>query len=479
MDLGQDLFRSTPLEDKERKLLIESYPPIDGLDYQPPEAIPSAYTAMSDYQRSYDGSLKSSQYLLSAVFRPLDVLTRELLLDEVPQSTKYCRMIYDIRSLLLHANSTLNHYRTNLAYKAINRDFRLPSNEQKFTVPVEVFNSTIDQLHSANKSIREAKQFGNKKKKGPFRSGPPSQHGGSNFNKVFNTQQSGDKSQQQQQPRQNQQQQQPLQQEVGGRLSQYHQQWHLVTNSYWLIHTIKNGYKIPFTHAPPLSNHPTPIRPFDQQQHQLFDQAIQELYQQKAIQEVQDDTPGFYSPITPKIQIGNIKRSVFTNPKGRLSHIDRSSFCFSSHPGTPILSQVPSFPLEQQILGVYNDTFRTKSSSVAVHQDSPTSFGMGTTSGHSYQRLLRRSNLYSQLSSTGEGTYNYDCPEASVSRMDNQLREVSNSPLSTTGTFGLQTGHDDSTSTSSKTKDKRFEEVAQTGVEKSDSNPSSSSQFVS
>lgn len=60
MDLGQDLFRSTPLEDKERKLLIESYPPIDGLNYQPPEAIPSAYTAMSDYQWSHDGSLKSS-----------------------------------------------------------------------------------------------------------------------------------------------------------------------------------------------------------------------------------------------------------------------------------------------------------------------------------------------------------------------------------------------------------------------------------
>lgn len=187
MRLNQDLFTSSPLLDGERKKLIESYPPIDGLDYQPPDAVPQAYRLMNDQQRSQDGSLKSTQYLISAIFRPLDVLTHELINNEgLEASEKYLKMINDIRSLLLHANSTVTQYRTGLAYKTVNNEFKLPNPEQRYTVSMDEFQSTVNQLHAASKSLKEAKNFG-RKKRAPFRSGPPSQHGGSSFDKTFSS----------------------------------------------------------------------------------------------------------------------------------------------------------------------------------------------------------------------------------------------------------------------------------------------------
>lgn len=187
MRLNQNLFTSSPLLDGERKKLIESYPPIDGLDYQPPDAVPQAYRLMNGQQRSQDGSLKSTQYLISAIFRPLDVLTHELINNEgLEASEKYLKMINDIRSLLLHANSTVTQYRTGLAYKTVNNEFKLPNPEQRYTVSMDEFQSTVNQLHAASKSLKEAKNFG-RKKRAPFRSGPPSQHGGSSFDKTFSS----------------------------------------------------------------------------------------------------------------------------------------------------------------------------------------------------------------------------------------------------------------------------------------------------
>ncbi|KAG2206637.1 hypothetical protein INT45_007412 [Circinella minor] len=69
------------LTDDERRKKINQYPNIDNLQYQPPDTIPTAAHKMNKYQVKQDMSLKCLQYLLSGVFRPLDVLGLEISQD--------------------------------------------------------------------------------------------------------------------------------------------------------------------------------------------------------------------------------------------------------------------------------------------------------------------------------------------------------------------------------------------------------------
>ena len=78
MELDVPLHTSTMLSDSERKTIIESYPPIAYLDYKAPATIPTAERLMNKGQRLEDNSLKHLQYLLSAAFRPLDILAHEI-----------------------------------------------------------------------------------------------------------------------------------------------------------------------------------------------------------------------------------------------------------------------------------------------------------------------------------------------------------------------------------------------------------------
>lgn len=75
--LDSSLFPTTMLPDDERSKLIDQYLNIEQLRYQPPDTIPSATRKMNKYQSKQDMSLKRLQYLLSGVFRPLDVLGYE------------------------------------------------------------------------------------------------------------------------------------------------------------------------------------------------------------------------------------------------------------------------------------------------------------------------------------------------------------------------------------------------------------------
>jgi hypothetical protein len=75
--LDSSLFPTTMLPDDKRRKLIDQYPNIEQLQYQPPDTIPSAARKMNKYQSKQDMSLKRLQYLLSGVFRPLNVLGYE------------------------------------------------------------------------------------------------------------------------------------------------------------------------------------------------------------------------------------------------------------------------------------------------------------------------------------------------------------------------------------------------------------------
>ncbi|KAG1148542.1 hypothetical protein G6F37_011586 [Rhizopus arrhizus] len=155
--MDQDLFVGTPLTDKQRASLIDLYPPIAALDYRPPDAVPAAYGHMNESQRSHDASLKSIQYLLPAVFRPLDLLGHHLLnareTNDIQHSLK---IIHDARALLLNVSNSVNIYRNSIAIKAVNKSFKPDlSGDSRHTMPSDQFHSMI---------------------------GPPSQHGGKTFN---------------------------------------------------------------------------------------------------------------------------------------------------------------------------------------------------------------------------------------------------------------------------------------------------------
>ncbi|KAG1441616.1 hypothetical protein G6F56_011397 [Rhizopus delemar] len=155
------------------------YPPIAALDYRPPDAVPTAYGRMNESQRSHDASLKSIQYLLSAVFRPLDLLGHQLLNAQETNDIQHSlKTLHDARTLLLNASNSVNTYRNGIVVKAVNKSFKPDlSGDSRHTIPSDQFHSMIGQLNSTQKTIKEAQQGSRL-----FRRGPPSQYGGKTFN---------------------------------------------------------------------------------------------------------------------------------------------------------------------------------------------------------------------------------------------------------------------------------------------------------
>ncbi|GAN11891.1 hypothetical protein MAM1_1210d11514 [Mucor ambiguus] len=85
-----------PMPDSERKAIIESYPPpMAHLNYRAPVTIPSTERLMNRGQKYEDSALKQLQYLLSAVFRPLDILTKEVPLIKVQSPTIRAQVIVE------------------------------------------------------------------------------------------------------------------------------------------------------------------------------------------------------------------------------------------------------------------------------------------------------------------------------------------------------------------------------------------------
>ncbi|EPB92194.1 hypothetical protein HMPREF1544_01019 [Mucor circinelloides 1006PhL] len=201
MNLDAPLHTSELLSDSERKAIIESYPPMAHLDYKAPATIPSAERLMNKGQHHEDNSLKQLKYQLSAVYRPLDILSHELVSSEVgnPNLERYCTMLQDVRKLPLHVGASMTHLRNNIALHTIDPSFSLKSgNEVNYTLPLDEFQQTLIQQTAARKATREATvnrrnrrritssdrntgnlgTFSNSLDQQFFRSGPPSQQGG-------------------------------------------------------------------------------------------------------------------------------------------------------------------------------------------------------------------------------------------------------------------------------------------------------------
>ncbi|KAG1321807.1 hypothetical protein G6F63_013630 [Rhizopus arrhizus] len=165
------------------------------------------------------------------------------------------------------------------------------------------------------------------------------------------------------------------QQIVGGRLRHFYHEWETVTNSSWLLNAIQHGYLIPFTQPPPLTSQPQPVSPLDSDQHQLIEQSIQDLLQQKAIKEVKNSTP------STTIQNGNSFRSLTFDKEKRLSHLDRPSLGFYPYPNPSSIKEVSAIQLERQNMGVHNSPFWSQYRTLSLHQTALSDPSMGTQPG--------------------------------------------------------------------------------------------------
>ncbi|KAI7873163.1 uncharacterized protein EV154DRAFT_431167, partial [Mucor mucedo] len=166
LSLDSSLFPDTTMRDEERRLLIDKYPGIETVQYQPPESIPSAARRMNKYQAKQDMSLKRLQYLISGVFRPLDVLGLELSLETQNQNVqRYLEMLSDCRSLLLNVSANVNDLRNKIAFQAINPSFTTTNaSSTNYTMSPAQFQEAITQQTTSSQAMKSASNLRNKKR---------------------------------------------------------------------------------------------------------------------------------------------------------------------------------------------------------------------------------------------------------------------------------------------------------------------------
>ncbi|KAK4514797.1 uncharacterized protein ATC70_002402 [Mucor velutinosus] len=362
MELDTPLHHSKPLPDSERKAIIESYPPMAHLDYRAPATIPTAAKIMNRGQKYEDQSLKSLQYLLSATFRPLDILIHEMFTHETgnPNLERYSTMLRDIRRLLLHVCSTMTQQRNNLALRVINPSFRLENDaEVNYTLPLDEFQQTLVQQTAARKATREATANRRQRRynrntpisSSPsngsdpsfFRSGPPSQQGGFSNNNNNNSKTSPASTTTRPTATTTIFNKTPTRKtptlfvsksnstNVNRNINIHNNNGNIFTNSNQQHNnrSIQHDYHIPFHTTPPTTTIPTSITPFSADQATLIDQAIQDLLDKSAIEKVPphqvQQVPGFYSSmfVIPK-KSGGV-RPVF-NLKNLNQYLDAPHF---------------------------------------------------------------------------------------------------------------------------------------------------------
>ncbi|KAG2222166.1 hypothetical protein INT45_007183 [Circinella minor] len=230
-ELTEDLI-SHQLSDDQKKSLINNYPVIQGIRFTAPQAILTA--ASSQFNRAQsreDSTLRHLQYQLSVVFCPFDILANELL-QILPQDQLVCFFIIlrDTRTLLIHANSSINQARNHLALRAINPSFSVTNNNSTYTMATDTFQTTASQQASAQHALRDARPR--------FRRSLTN-----NSTPMTSARPINQQIQQQPQQHQSQQQQSSI---VGGCLSLFSAAWAHLSRSPWVHSIIKYGFKIHF-----------------------------------------------------------------------------------------------------------------------------------------------------------------------------------------------------------------------------------------
>jgi hypothetical protein len=157
--LDAALHTPNVLSGSERKTTTEPYPLMAHLDYKAPATTLIVEYLMNKDRRYEDNYLKHLRYLLSVAFRPLGILSHELVSSESdsPNLERYCIMFLDIRRLLIHIYSIITQQHNNIDLRAVNPSFTLKSDsEANYTLPLDEFQHTFIQQSAARKVTHEA-----------------------------------------------------------------------------------------------------------------------------------------------------------------------------------------------------------------------------------------------------------------------------------------------------------------------------------
>lgn len=202
LQLNAPLFTEPLLTDEVRRQTIDKYPGIEGIQYQPPDTLPMTAKKMKPHQSKQDMSLKRPQYLISGIFRPMDVLGLEISKDVNNENVqRYLYMLRDCRNLLLNVSSQLTDMRNNLAIQSINPSFSSSTSTNNYTMSPTDFQALLVQQTAAAQAVQKAGNFRNGRRSNNhsnnnqahsnsntqfFRSGPSSSQGGYNNNQAAN-----------------------------------------------------------------------------------------------------------------------------------------------------------------------------------------------------------------------------------------------------------------------------------------------------
>ncbi|ORE22272.1 hypothetical protein BCV71DRAFT_165225, partial [Rhizopus microsporus] len=125
LSLDKAIFATPALSDDQRPKIIERYPTMGNVQYQPPNAIPDAAHRMKPPQTKQDMALKRLQYLISGIFCPLNIFGHEISLDnENANIQRYLTILADCHTLLLNLSSQVNNMRNTMAFQTINPTFK-------------------------------------------------------------------------------------------------------------------------------------------------------------------------------------------------------------------------------------------------------------------------------------------------------------------------------------------------------------------
>ncbi|KAI9485481.1 MAG: hypothetical protein EXX96DRAFT_494634, partial [Benjaminiella poitrasii] len=348
LDLTQPLFDVNQLLVDDKHRLLDLYPLLHDVDYRPPATLPEAHSNVNKGQKLEDSALQDIKYLLSGIFRPLDVLDNELLhysLTDDAAVERNMLMLSHIRALLVNVCATLTMSRNQIAMRAVNRQFKVPNptSRRTFTMPSNYFQTAITQQTSTSKALKEAQQLNRRPRPSPqqllnrrdaspsqtafstggnpqfFRSGPSSQHGGYPNNKNGNAQSNIQRAS-------NSNSKKPFHQLQRGRLQHFHHQWTHLFHNQWITQSLQFGFKIPFHTLPPLSTNFTRHTYLSSNQSNLLDQSVTDLLSKYATEQVTSpSSASFISPmfVIPK-KTGGF-RPVF-NLRSFNQHIDCPHF---------------------------------------------------------------------------------------------------------------------------------------------------------
>ncbi|KAG2212560.1 hypothetical protein INT45_005347, partial [Circinella minor] len=466
-ELSEDLF-SHQLSDDQKKSLIDNYPAIQGMRYTAPQAIPAAASRFIRSQSREDSTLRHLQYQLSAVFRPFDVLANELL-QILPQDqlARFFIILRDIRTLLMHANSSINQARNHLALRTINPSFSAINNNTTYTMATDIFQTTVSQQASAQHALWDARpgfrrslpnnsvtnQTNSSSATTPTNNSHFFRQGGTSGGAVWS--QNNQSNNYNRSNNYTNQQQRRQRDHSSNNISS---NFSSTNRQYPCLHSIiKHGFKIHFDQPPPLSSQLHLQPKLNHQQQQLLQQEIDQLIQKRALEPVYDPSPGFYSQmfIIPKKNGGhrpicNLKplnqfltapafkmettysRSAPNDQTFRLYDINRSYRCFSLFKNPQIISPVSSHFLEQSGVSIPHRHLWPLFGSLAFHKNYQANPLLGTSTKHPTQCIPQRLDYFGPNSKTSTATHSANNSETAPIRMDYQHQQVCNNTTTAT-----------------------------------------------